>query len=80
MSEDLIGIVMNIHHFNQDLTSLNIKYLEEIESLRSIIKDTIKDLEVVKEVEDIEVIKMSLRNIIFRLNKENKYVDNDSEE
>ena len=46
MNDDLIDIVMNIHKFNQDLTSLNIKYsetiekqLNEIERLHSIIKE-----------------------------------------
>ena len=70
---------------NEELTKIQCIFLgtgckAKIESLRSIIKDTIKDLEVVKEVEDLEVIKMSLRNIIFRLNKENKYVDINSKE
>lgn len=32
--EDMVDIVMNIHQFNQDLTSLNIKYSEEIEKLK----------------------------------------------
>ena len=46
MNDDLIDIVMNIHKFNQDLTSLNIKYsetiekqLQELERLHSIIKE-----------------------------------------
>ena len=39
MSEDLVNIVMNIHQFNQDLTTLNIKYAEEIERLNNIIKE-----------------------------------------
>ena len=64
MSEDLVDIVMNIHNFNQDLTSLNIKQQEEIEKLKGVYKN---NLELVDKmyVKDKEIER--LNNIINEL-------------
>ena len=39
MEDNIVEIVMNMHHFNQDLMKQNIMYCEEIERLHSIIKE-----------------------------------------
>ena len=38
-NERLVDLALNIHHFNQDVMELNIKYIEEIERLNNIIKE-----------------------------------------
>lgn len=49
MKDELVDIMMNIHHFNQDLTNLNIKYSEEIEKQ----KEEIERLNnIIKEVRE----------------------------
>lgn len=45
---------------------------QEVERLHSIIKEVKQDIEVIEQLEDIEVIKMQLRNIIFRLKDSDK--------
>lgn len=46
--------------------------IKENEQLHSIIKEVKLDIEVIEQLEDIEVIKMQLRNIIFRLKDSDK--------
>ena len=51
-----------------------LELIEEIDRLNNIIKDLLKDIEVIVECEDINIIKMQLINCLYKLNelKENK--------
>ena len=69
MNDDLIDIVMNIHKFNQDLTSLNIKYsetiekqLQELERLHSIIKEVREYITSYESIETINQVEHSKNN------------------
>ena len=68
LNEKIVDLVLNIHHFNQDVMELNIKYTEEIERLNNIIKEV---REVVEEKckEEYGGIAWYIKNI---LDKENK--------
>ena len=75
MNDDLIDIVMNIHKFNQDLTSLNIKYSEtiknqvqELERLHSIIKEVREYI----ERRDIDWGSEEHEHVLEILDKENE--------
>ena len=46
MNDRLVELAMNIHHFNQDVMELNIKYIEQIEKD----KDAILDLETERDI------------------------------
>lgn len=45
-------------------------YKKEIEYFRQIMKNVMEDLEILEQCENIDVIKMNLRNIIFHLKYE----------
>ena len=47
LNEGLVDLALNIHHFNQDVMELNIKYSKEIERLNNIIKESIEYLQTV---------------------------------
>ena len=51
-----------------ELTKDEVKsLLDEIKRLNNILNNFKKDIEVIEQIEDIEVMKMQLRNIAFRL-------------
>ena len=78
MNEDLINIVMNIYQFNQDLTSLNIKYAETIEE---------KDKEIERLNNNINELKLcnsdyknQICTLSSKLERINKYISDSKRE
>ena len=51
----------------QDSYEYYFEQQKELDRLNNIINDLKKDIEVIEQIEDIEVMKMQLRNIAFRL-------------
>ena len=61
-----------LRHENLKIVSVNKNLKEkdnEIDRLNNIIKDLLKDIEVIVECEDINIIKMQLINCLYKLNE-----------
>ena len=70
MDEDIEKVLLNIHNFNQDLISLNIKYAEhieeqnnEIERLNNIINKGIEAINVYQDEKTLSVSYQDLKRI-----------------
>lgn len=80
MSEERLELIKENVYMRSEIATISglgidtslkeeLELIEEIDRLNNIIKDLLKDIEVIVECEDINIIKMQLRNCLYKLNE-----------